>query len=110
VCQGLLANLQGRGLRTDRSLLVILDGSKALHKAVRAICASRCSVQHRGAFRRRVSRLDASMVNHYAHRCWQQMLSIRHNVRRRFLPTSLEHFKSYVPNLVVNACAGEGHN
>jgi putative transposase len=37
VCQGLLANLQSRGLRTDRSLLVILDGSKALHKAVRAI-------------------------------------------------------------------------
>jgi len=34
VCQGLLANLQGRGLRTDRSVLVILDGSKALHKAV----------------------------------------------------------------------------
>jgi len=32
VCQGLLANLQSRGLRTDRSLLVILDGSKALRK------------------------------------------------------------------------------
>ena len=35
VCQDLLANLQSRGLRTDRSLLVILDGSKALRKAVR---------------------------------------------------------------------------
>ena len=35
VCQSLLANLQGRGLRTDRSLLVMLDGSKALRKAVR---------------------------------------------------------------------------
>ncbi len=35
VCQGLLSNLQSRGLRTDRSLLVILDGSKALRKAVR---------------------------------------------------------------------------
>jgi putative transposase len=34
VCQSLLADLQDRGLRTDRSLLVILDGSKALHKAV----------------------------------------------------------------------------
>jgi transposase-like protein len=34
VCQRLLADLQSRGLRTDRSLLVILDGSKALHKAV----------------------------------------------------------------------------
>jgi transposase-like protein len=37
VCQSLLANLQSRGLRTDRSLLVILDGSKALHKAVTQI-------------------------------------------------------------------------
>ena len=35
VCQSLLANLQSRGLRTDRSLLVILDGALALHKAVR---------------------------------------------------------------------------
>ena len=34
VCQSLLADLQSRGRRTDRSLLVILDGSKALHKAV----------------------------------------------------------------------------
>ena len=35
LCQSLLTNLQSRGLRTDRSLLVILDGSKALHRAVR---------------------------------------------------------------------------
>jgi putative transposase len=34
LCQSLLADLQSRGLRTDRSLLVVLDGSKALHKAV----------------------------------------------------------------------------
>jgi putative transposase len=34
LCQSLLADLQSRGLRTDRSLLIILDGSKALHKAV----------------------------------------------------------------------------
>jgi putative transposase len=37
VCQHLLANLQQRGLRMDRSLLVILDGSPALRKAVRAV-------------------------------------------------------------------------
>ena len=34
LCQSLLADLQSRGLRTDRSLLIILDGSKALRKAV----------------------------------------------------------------------------
>ena len=37
MCQSLLANLQSRGLRTDRSLLVILDGALALHKAGRAV-------------------------------------------------------------------------
>jgi putative transposase len=35
ICQALLANLRERGLRTDQSLLVVLDGSKALRKAVR---------------------------------------------------------------------------
>lgn len=34
VCQALLTNLAERGLRTDRSLLVVLDGSKALAQAV----------------------------------------------------------------------------
>ncbi len=45
VCQDLLANLQGRGLRTDRSLLVILDGSKALRKAVRTVFGEAALVQ-----------------------------------------------------------------
>src|ERR671931_248775 len=49
VCQGLLANLQSRGLRTDRSILVILDGSKALRSAVtqtfgQAAYVQRCQV------------------------------------------------------------------
>ena len=45
VSQDLLANLQSRGLRTDRSLLVILDGSKALRKAVRATFGEAALVQ-----------------------------------------------------------------
>jgi transposase-like protein len=45
VCESLLANLQSRGLRTDRSLLIILDGSKALRKAVRAIFGDAALVQ-----------------------------------------------------------------
>jgi transposase-like protein len=45
VCQDLLGNLQSRGMRTDRSLLVILDGSKALRKAVRAIFGDAALVQ-----------------------------------------------------------------
>ena len=52
VCQGLLTNLASRGLRTDRSLLVIVDGAKALDTAVtqtfgRAAVVQRCQV-HKG--------------------------------------------------------------
>ncbi len=45
LCQSLLAHLQSRGLRTDRSLLVILDGSKALRKAVRDLFGDVALVQ-----------------------------------------------------------------
>ena len=45
VCQSLLANLQSRGLRTDRSLLVILDGAQALHKATRAVFGAAALIQ-----------------------------------------------------------------
>jgi putative transposase len=45
VCQSLLANLQGRRLRTDRSLLVILDGAQALHKATRAVFGEAALIQ-----------------------------------------------------------------
>jgi putative transposase len=45
VCQDLLANLHSRGLRTDRSLLVILDRSKALRNAVRATFGAAALVQ-----------------------------------------------------------------
>jgi putative transposase len=51
LCQSLLANLQSRGLCTDRSLLVILDGSKALRKAAhatfgQAALAQRCQIHY----------------------------------------------------------------
>jgi transposase-like protein len=45
VCQSLLSNLQSRGLRTDGSLLVILDGSAALRKAVQATFGEAALVQ-----------------------------------------------------------------
>ena len=45
VCQSLLAHLQSRGLRTDRSLLVILDGAQALHTAVRAVFGDAALIQ-----------------------------------------------------------------
>src|SRR6202049_1501384 len=53
VCQSLLANLQSRGLRTDRSLLVILDGSKALHRAVTQIFGPAALIQRCQVHKRR---------------------------------------------------------
>lgn len=49
VCQSLLSNLVERGLRSDRSLVVVLDGSRALRKAVDqtfgvAACVQRCQI------------------------------------------------------------------
>ena len=52
IADALKTNLQSRGLRTDRSLLVILDGAQALHTAVTqtfgpAALVQRCQVQKR---------------------------------------------------------------
>ena len=44
-CTALLADLRERGMRTDRTVLVVIDGSKALAKAVRDVFGARALVQ-----------------------------------------------------------------
>jgi transposase-like protein len=44
-CKGLLEDLIGRGLGTDRALLVVIDGAKALHKAVSDVFGKRALIQ-----------------------------------------------------------------
>jgi len=44
-CTALLTNLRERGLRTDRSILVVIDGAKALAKAVREVFGVRALIQ-----------------------------------------------------------------
>ena len=44
-CTNLLAELRERGLRTDRSMLFVLDGGKALRRAVRDVFGDRGLVQ-----------------------------------------------------------------
>jgi len=44
-CTALLANLRERGMRTDRSILVVIDGSKALRKAVSDVFGKKAIVQ-----------------------------------------------------------------
>lgn len=70
VCQGLLANLQSRGLRTDRSLLVIVDGSKAVRKAVQATFGAAALVQRCQVHKMR------NVLDHLGdrHRPWAQAI------------------------------------
>lgn len=44
-CTALLSDLRERGMRTDRPILAILDGSKALSKAVRSVFGERALIQ-----------------------------------------------------------------
>ncbi len=44
-CIGLLADLEARGVRTDRAMLFVIDGSKALSKAIRAKFGARAMIQ-----------------------------------------------------------------
>lgn len=44
-CRSLLTNLRDRGLPTERSILVTMDGSKALAKAVRDVFGKRALIQ-----------------------------------------------------------------
>ncbi|MGH7459759.1 MAG: IS256 family transposase [Longimicrobiales bacterium] len=44
-CKALLNELVERGLRTNRSLLVVLDGSKALYRAAREVFGKRALIQ-----------------------------------------------------------------
>lgn len=44
-CKALLADLAARGMRTDRTILVVIDGSKALASAVRATFQTKAVIQ-----------------------------------------------------------------
>ena len=51
--KALLEDLVDRGLSTSRSLLVVLDGAKALHKAVRTLFGERAFIQRCRVHKRR---------------------------------------------------------
>lgn len=52
-CSGLLSDLEARGVRTDRAMLFVIDGSKALAKAVRAKFGTRALIQRCQVHKRR---------------------------------------------------------
>jgi len=53
VCKGLLSDLASRGMRTEHSLLLVIDGSKALHSAIQAVFGERALVQRCQVHKRR---------------------------------------------------------
>lgn len=53
VCTALLEDVTARGLRTDREYLVVLDGAKALRKAVKRVFSKNCQVQRCQLHKRR---------------------------------------------------------
>ncbi len=81
VCQSLLANLQSRGLRTDRSLLVILDGALALHTATRAVFGEAALIQ-----RCQIHKLR-NILDHLPERQWPWVQAV---VRRAYQATDLK--------------------
>lgn len=52
-CVGLLSDLEARGVRTDRAMLFVVDGSKALAKAIRAKFGERALIQRCQVHKRR---------------------------------------------------------
>lgn len=52
-CKSLLGDLASRGLRTDQTMLVVLDGAKALRKAVKDVFGDRALIQRCQEHKRR---------------------------------------------------------
>jgi len=52
-CAGLLSDLEARGVVTDRSMLFVIDGSRALAKAIRAKFGARALIQRCQVHKRR---------------------------------------------------------
>ncbi len=89
-CTALLSDLQERGLRTDRAILAVLDGSKALAKAVRTVFGSRVRIQRCQAHKVRnvVEQLPESMRT-----------SVRQAMRQAYRSKDAKRAKKQLQNL-----------
>ncbi len=53
VCTALLTDLASRGMRTDRSMLFVIDGGKAMAKAIRSVVGAKAIIQRCQVHKRR---------------------------------------------------------
>jgi len=90
-CTALLADLRDRGLRTDRQVLVVIDGSKALAKAVRDVFGDRAIVQRCQAHKSRnvLDQLPDDMRP-----------SVRQSMRDAYAAPDAERARTMLNNLV----------
>ena len=90
-CTALLADLRDRGLHTDRAVLVVIDGGKALAKAVRSVFGDRAIVQRCQAHKTRnvVDQLPDDMKP-----------SVRQALREAYAASDGERAHTMLTNLV----------
>jgi transposase-like protein len=90
-CTALLADLRDRGLRTDRQVLIVIDGSKALAKAARNVFGDRALVQRCQAHKSRnvLDQLPDEMKP-----------SVRQSMRDAYAATDAERARTMLMNLV----------
>jgi putative transposase len=90
-CTALLADLRDRGLRTDRQVLIVIDGSKALAKAVRNVFGDRAIVQRCQAHKSRnvLDQLPDDMRP-----------SVRQSMRDAYAAADAERARTMLNNLV----------
>jgi len=92
-CTALLSNLVERGLPTDRTILVVIDGGKGMAKAVRAVFGKRAMIQRCQVHKRRnvldqlPKRLHASiraaLAAAYRTRDYDRAVRLLNNLARR---------------------------
>jgi putative transposase len=89
-CKALLADLESRGLRTDAPVLAVIDGSKALAKAVRAVYGDCAAIQ----------RCQAHKVRNVEDQLPETMRpSVRHTMREAYRSRNVERARRILTNL-----------
>lgn len=89
-CKALLADLESRGVRTDKPLLAVIDGSKALAKAVRAVFGGCVAIQ----------RCQAHKVRNVEEHLPESMRpSVRHTMRQAYRCGNVTRARKLLANL-----------
>jgi transposase-like protein len=89
-CRELLVDLRDRGLLTEKTTLFVLDGSKALRKAVADVCADRAKVQ----------RCQAHKIRNVMDQLPEYMRpTVRATMRQAYSSNNVVHARKLLQNL-----------